>query len=199
MRHNLTSTVTTVATCDTVGVKTYNCTNCTHTETRSYDPTDINDPSYIEGYDPHTWSETSRVTDGNGNTVITYTCSGKDCGKTKQTIDCSASTSASVDKELLSGTGEVELDGASIKPDENTLNGLDGKVDISAEKLTEDQKTDLKPKLQNNGASAEELAKLDENTIYDFSMSYTPEDGEKTKVETFNDGGLVTVRNSVKA
>lgn len=155
-RHAYKAAITQEATCVAAGEKTYTCTQC--------------DDSYKEeiAQGAHVWND--GVVQGT-NTV--YTCTVDGCNETKRTVDASGTA---VKAELLK-TREVEINGAFIKLDENTLNDLNGKnVRVSA---TEADKSTL------NLTDAEK-EQIGNNPVYDFTMT-----ANNVEVNTF--GGKVTV------
>ena len=160
-KHKYEVTIKKTATCVEDGIKLFAC-NCGHTKEETY-----------QNLDAHNYLE--KETNGN---IITYECA---CGLTKTAINAKEEIEASVDKEALS-SNELELKHASMKLDEETLNGLgDSSVSLSADVLTEEDRNDVI-----NSLNEEQLNALGDNPIYNFLLS---QDG--TVVSTF--GGKIQI------
>ena len=163
-KHDMSVSITTAATCKTEGVKTYECNNCDYSETETF--TDAKAHTYGEG-----------VVNAS---VTTYTCSG--CSATKKVVSALDSTEATVPSDALQSAGGVELESATIEFDKSTLEQLNGKdVTISAG-VVYDSVESIAP-----GLSADEREKLENTTIYDFTIS----DGNNSYISQFN--GKLTI------
>lgn len=142
VKHQYSAKITTEATCQSTGVKTYTCTcGDSYTET-------------IPKNDAHTWG--AGVKEGN---VTTYTCTAG-CEATRTTIDASTEQSAAVSKSDLVKAGEVELKDAAVKLDTATIEELGANVTISATTKNASEIT-----------IDSELAAQIKTPIYDFTLT----------------------------
>ena len=198
IKHNYAVAITETATCLSEGVKTFTCTveGCGHSYDEAYSV------SVEEG---HIWSTPS--TTGGVETVVCTV----GCGAEKTTIKAEeGATNAVVDKGALSQTGEIQMDAATIKMDENVKNQLtggEGELDIHASTLGEDDKnaainnvTDpaLRDKLQTqpifnftvedeNGTISQFEGKMTVTVPYDLNG----QDAEGIAVYFLNDNGEI--------
>lgn len=161
-KHTYEISIKTQATCTNSGIKCFTCNECGATKEEEYNNPDAH--NYIE----------KDVMDN----IITYEC---ECGLTKTTINAKEEIETSVDKDALA-TNELELKHASMKLDEETVNGLkDTDVSLSADILNEDDRNAVTEFL-----NSDELEALGDNPIYNFLLS---QDG--AYVSTFN--GVITI------
>ncbi len=155
-KHNYAVSITTVATCQAGGVKTFTCSvaGCGDSYTEAYT---------VEAVDGHKWS--TATTTGSVETVY---CTVDNCEESKTTLRAEG-TDVSVNKTDLAQTGEVQMDEATVKMDEATLNQLtsgDGTLDLHASTLNDD----LKNEVMNNVDSATQ-EKLQDKPIYNFTVN----------------------------
>ncbi len=188
-KHSYVATIEKEATCQEDGTKTYKCKDCG----------DTNKEAEIITVNPeaHVWDEGEVLANR-----TTYHCTI--CAKTKTTVKAS---NGNVSLSLLKQYGEVEVNDATIKLDQATANQLNGKVQISADVVTEDI-----------GLTDEEKAQIGNNPIYDFgitsngmqissfagtvtvSLPYTLQDGDDADcidVWFINDDGKVEIVQGV--
>ena len=155
VKHNHTVSITQTATCQANGIKTFTCSVCGDTYTQEYSV------SQEEG---HQWS-TPTTTGG----VETVYCTVENCNAEKTTLKANG-TNATVDKNALAQTGEIQMDAATIKMDEatkNQLTGGDGNLDIHASKLSDDDKNDLMSGIQDEALKD----KLQDQPIFNFTVA----------------------------
>ncbi len=171
--HDYVAKVTSEATCQTTGVKTYTCSLCQDSVTEEYENTLA-----------HTWDNGTV----NG-AVTTYACINNGCTHTKTAIVAKTEVSTNVSTENLSGN-EVELKNASIALDSDTLADL-GSADVT---LSADTVEDTAREEVVNALTEEQKAQLGDNTIYNFSME---QDG--SQVSTFSGKVTVTIPYTLEA
>ena len=153
-KHNFSVSITTQATCVTEGVKTYSCSSCSATETESF--TDAN---------AHTWGE-GVVSPTNAN-IMNYTCANEGCTGSKSVFSAKDQVSASVPAEALQSAGAVELQNATVKMDQSTLDQFKGNdITISAETVGGGDISDILEKMD-----AAEKEKLNSTTVFDFTLN----------------------------
>ncbi len=168
--HNYTASITTAATCQTTGVKTYTCSVCqaSYNETISVNA------------DAHNWVAGVKV----GN-VIPYSCANGTCTATKTTIDASEATKTDISAEDLKSAGEVQLKEAAIGFDENTKSQLStaGDLELSADKLSADS-LELDEELREQ---------IGDNPVFNFNVKQGG-----NSVSAFNGKVTVTVPYTLK-
>ncbi len=173
--HAYGSTITTPATCQTAGVKTYKCTN-----------EGCNDAGYTDeipaSANAHNWKENGVADNTTG--LTNYKCDNANCDATKQMINASNVKQVEVSKDAL-GEGGVKLEDADIVIDSETLTDMkntgdaDAKIEISADQTPASEILD---------SSDPKLAQLGSDTpIYNFGITiggepYKPEGGFAGKV-----------------
>ncbi len=150
-KHSYKTTITTSATCQTAGIKYFECSDCDDYYEEEF--TDLN---------AHNWDEGTV----NGN-LTTYACTNDKCTNTKDVFSAKNETVATVPSDALQSAGEVELLGANVKLDKDVLDQLGGvDVTISANTLSDKALDDIL-----NLLSEEDKAKLGSANIYDFTLS----------------------------
>ena len=155
VQHNHTVSITQVATCQWEGIKTFTCSVCSDSYTETYS---------VNQEEGHQWS-TPTTTGG----VETVYCLVDGCDAEKTTLKADG-TDATVDKNALAQTGEIQMDAATIKMDEatkNQLTGGDGNLDIHASKLGDDDKNDLMNGIQDQALKD----KLQDQPIFNFTVA----------------------------
>ncbi len=167
-KHSWVVSISEYATCSQAGEKLYECEDCDETMTVEYN--DVN---------AHAWVEQSIV-----DNVITYVCS-HNSAHTKTVFSAKTEVAATVPAAALQEAGEVELQNAAIKMDEDVLSQLDGK-DVNISVAAVDNTGDL-------GLSPEDLEKLGNNPVYNFEMTagedaVTSFDGSLTVTVPYNLG-----------
>ena len=144
--------VTTLATCQEAGVKTYYCI-CGKVEERAY--TNVN---------AHEWVVDAETVLLSTSSAVTYHCANEGCTETKSEIVVE-DTKAEVTVENLATSG-VQLTTATIKLDEDTLSGLSNEnITITADVLADEALDSVKEIL---GDKAELIG---DNKIYNFGLS----------------------------
>jgi len=144
--------VTTLATCQEAGVKTYYC-SCGKVEERAY--TNVN---------AHEWVVDAETVLLSTSSAVTYHCANEGCKETKSEIIVE-DTKAEVTVENLATSG-VQLTTATIKLDEDTLSGLSNEnITITADVLADEALDSVKEIL---GDKAELIG---DNKIYNFGLS----------------------------
>ena len=152
-RHTEIATIEIEATCSSEGSKRYDCQLC-----------EYGSRTTIPKNDNHKWDEGVLV----GN-VRTYTCQHDECGATKEVIDASADTSASLGSSDLSASGEVALKDASLNLGEIAGEGgaiANKDVTVSAGTL---EGEDLEKALKL--LTEEQKAQLGDSPIYNFTIT----------------------------
>lgn len=188
-KHSYVATIEKEATCQEDGTKTYKCKDCGDTSKKA--------ETIAVNPEAHVWDEGELQAN-----KTTYHCTI--CAKTKTTVKAS---NGNVSLSLLKQYGEVEVNDATIKLDQATANQLNGKVQISADVVTEDI-----------GLTKEEKEQIGNNPIYDFgltsngqqisdfagtvtvSLPYTLQDGDDADcidVWFINDDGKVEIVQGV--
>ncbi len=163
--HNAVASVTTDATCQSEGVKSYICTAC-KTVIKTENFSDSNAHNFIAG-------------DKTGN-VIPYTCANE-CGASKTELDYSSAKTTDVISTTDLADNEVKLEDASIKLDAATIGQLSEGAKLSADTLGPEDRADAIKDL-----SDEDKALLGDAKIYEFTMT-----DSQGSVTNFN--GYVTV------
>ena len=170
-KHNFSVSITTQATCVSEGVKTYTCSSCSATETENF--TDAN---------AHTWGE-GVVSPTNVN-IMNYTCANEGCTGSKSVFSAKDQVAASIPAEALQSAGAVELQNATVKMDQSTLDQFKGNdITISAETVGGGDISDILEKMD-----AAEKEKLNSATVFDFTLNQ----GE-TAISQFDGKVTVTV------
>ncbi len=164
VRHTLQTTITRTPTCEeNSGERTTVCTKC-----------DL-EPEVVYYSDPtaHAWDGGALQPD---NVTTLFTCSL--CGGTKTSVSAKGETSTTVNSSAIQDSDDIELENATFVPSDDVKNNLSGDVTLGADKL--DDKSGL-------GLSSEELERIGENPVYDFSLKINGE--PQTSL-----GGEMTVR-----
>ena len=144
VEHKETAKITTEATCQTPGEKTYTCSVCNTSRTEDYVPETPN----------HTWGEGVLQAD---EVTTVYTCV---CGETKTSVSAKQETSANINSETIKNSDDVELKNATFVPSQSVKDNLNGNVTFGAE---------AKDKSEFN-LSTEVLDRIGNQPIYDFTM-----------------------------
>ena len=170
-KHDFSVEITTVATCTSEGVKTSTCKVCEATETASYSDTSA-----------HTWD--GGVVSPTNASIINYACANDGCSVTKSVFSAKDQVSASVPSDALQSAGAVELQNATVKLDQSTIDQLGGNdVTISADRIGGGDISDILNKM-----TEAERAKLSSNSVFDFTLK-----GGDNSISQFNGKVTVTV------
>ena len=153
-KHDFETAITTSPTCVSEGVKTSTCKTCKATETVNF--TDAN---------AHTWNDGSASP--TNASITNYSCLNTGCTATKSVFSAKDQISASVPSDALQSAGAVELQNATVKLDQSTIDQLgDSDITISADKVGNGDISDILDKL-----SEAERAKLNSTTVFDFTLN----------------------------
>ena len=152
-KHTFSVAISTAATCQTEGTKTFTCKNCNAVTTESF--TDET---------AHNWDNGTVSASTAG--ITNYSCTNEGCAQTKSVFSLKTEVAAVIPSEALKSAGEVELKEASVKLDEKILEQLgDADVTISAGKLESDELNGILDKLGENSN------KLVGTNVFDFTLS----------------------------
>lgn len=163
--HNVVAQITTDATCQEAGIKSYICTACsTVVKTEAFE--DANAHNFGAG-----------TKEGN---VVTFTCANG-CGTTKTELDYSSATTTDVLNASDLEDKAVKLENASIVLDSATLSQITEGATLSAGVLDDTTRADAI-----SGLSEEDKELLGDSEIYEFTMT-----NGSTPVTQFD--GYVTV------
>ncbi len=155
--------ITTPATCQTEGVKTYICAN---ESCRYHTPTSASETETYTDSSAHKWIKDE---DASNESVTVHKCSVTSCNETKSIV-LSESDNVSISDDVLSGTSEITLPEATINFDDGIKNNLSGQgqISVSATTLGEGERESA---INSANLTEEQKAALEGKKVYSFTVS----------------------------